>query len=83
MLKGMINIINVTDLYNDRMLVEAIIINILKFFIFLKKLFCYTNLRSCGLVSIESSEVFENISNSKDISLFTDSDFLFAPNKLW
>ena len=48
-----------------------------------KNYFCYTNLRSCGLVGIESSEVFEKISNSKEISLYTDSDFLFAPNKLW
>ena len=44
-----------------------------------KNYFCYTNLRSCGLINISNSETFEKISNSKEISLLTDSDFLFAP----
>jgi len=48
-----------------------------------KNYFCYANLRSCGLVNINDLETFEKISNSKDVSLLTDSDFLFAPERLW
>ncbi len=44
--------------------------------------FCYANIRSCGLINIENCETFENLSYSKELSLLTDSDFLFSPRRL-